>query len=127
MSRKSRFVTPATVRLDLSDGDWIEIKERLTYAEERTMANSALVGLNGGGGFQVDFARAALLRMETWLTDWSFADEDGKSVPLTASAIRNLDPDSANEIIAALDTYQEARAEADPNDRIISESPSGKK
>jgi hypothetical protein len=126
MSKRNRFVTPATVRLELSDGDWIEIKERLTYGEERKLANSALVATSANG-FQVDLARAQLLRMEIWLTDWSFVDNNGKSVPLTPSAIQNLDPDTAEEIIAALDAYQEARADADPNDRIISESPSGKK
>jgi hypothetical protein len=122
MSRRDRFVSLNTVRLDLSDGDWIEIKERLSYAEAQALGSASLVGLNGRGGYDIDMARFGLKRIETWLTDWSFVDTDGKSVNLTVDAIRNLDPDTATEILTALDNYQ-AERDADPNDRMLAESP----
>ena len=42
---RQRFVTPATVRLDLTDGDWIEIKERLDHLVD-------LVIDGGAGGLE---------------------------------------------------------------------------
>lgn len=122
MSRRNRFVTAETVRLDLSDGDWVEIKARLTYEEAQKLGNASLVGLNQGG-YAIDVARFRLMRLETWLVDWNFADNEGKSVPLSPSAIRNLDPETAEEILDALDAYQMKR-DADPKDKLIAETSS---
>ena len=36
------FVSPETVTLELADGQWIEVKERLTYGEEQRLAGGAL-------------------------------------------------------------------------------------
>ena len=46
---KNRFVTPDTARVELSDGDWIEIKERLTYGEQQRLAGGALTRMSGSG------------------------------------------------------------------------------
>ncbi len=115
MAKRSRFVTPATVRRELSDGDWIDIKERLTYGEQQTLANAGLTGTRFGGTMQVDFARVPLVRIGMWVTDWSLVDENGKNVPVSQDAIAALDPETAHEILAELTAYQEER-DADPND-----------
>lgn len=125
MARKNRFVTPNTVRLELSDDDWIEIKERLTYGEQQALGNSALVGTRAGG-FEVDFARVPQIRMATWITDWSFANADGKSIPVSPAAIANLDPETAEEIISALNDYQ-AQRDADPKDVKVEKAASSAK
>jgi hypothetical protein len=109
MPRRDRFVQPNTVRLDLSDGDWVETKERLTYAESQKLYSAFVRSMRDGGAdadeMGVDLARFALLRMETWLTDWSFRDDQDKPVPLSRAAIENLDPDTAKEIDVAINAY----------------------
>jgi hypothetical protein len=107
---KNRFVVPDTARVELSDGDWIEIKERLTYGEQQRLAGGALTRMSGtgdGAAIDLDFERYNLLRMETWLVDWSFVGANGKPVKLSRAAIAALDPDTAAEIDAALTKHIE--------------------
>lgn len=111
---RNRFVVPGITRLELSDGDWIEVKSRLTYGEQQRLAGGAFTGgratADGLGTLDIDVERYAVLRLETWLTDWSFCDENGKAVKLSPAAIAALDPDSADEITAGLDAHIERLA-----------------
>jgi len=101
-----------TVRKELSDGDWIEIKERLTYGEQQRLAGGALTRMTSTGntdaGIDLDFERYNLLRMATWLVDWSFVDARDKPVRINQAAIAALDPDTAEEIDAAITEHLEA-------------------
>ena len=108
---RNRFVVPNTVRVELSDGDWVELKDRLTYGEQQRLASSALTRMtNSGGadaGIELDFENHSLMRMETWLVDWSFVGLNGKPVSITRAAIAALDPDTAAEIDAAITKHVE--------------------
>ena len=108
---RNRFVVPNTVRVELSDGDWVELKDRLTYGEQQRLASSALTRMtNSGGadaGIELDFEKHSLMRMETWLVDWSFVGLNGKPVSITRAAIAALDPDTAAEIDAAITKHVE--------------------
>jgi hypothetical protein len=109
---RSRFVLPNTIRLDLSEGDWIEVKERLTYGEQQRLAGGAMARATGMGsesvGVDLDFERYNLLRVTTWLVDWSFVDPKDKQVPVSREAVAALDPDTMVEIDAALTAHIEA-------------------
>jgi hypothetical protein len=117
---RNRFVQPNTVRVDLTEGDWVELKEQISYAEAqrlygamvRTWPQSAFgVGDPTGDDSKdvgIDMARFAILRQQTWLTDWSFRDDQDKPVPLTRAAIENLDTETASEIDAAITAHQAA-------------------
>jgi len=116
---RNRFVTPRTIRLELSDGDWIEVKERLTYGEQQRLGSGAFekVSRSSDGSdieFRMNMERYSILRMSTWIVDWSFTDERGKPVAVSQSAIAALDPDTADEIDAALTAHIEA-LEAEKN------------
>ena len=105
---KLRFITPATARLDLSDGDWVEIKEQINYGEAQRLSGAMLRTVKTAAGDNevgVDFARYAVLKLQTWLVDWSFRDEADKPVPLSPAAIENLDPEAAEAINDAIDTH----------------------
>lgn len=108
---RNRFVVPNTVRVELSDGDWVELKDRLTYGEQQRLASSALTRMtNSGGadaGIELDFEKHSLMRMETWLVDWSFVGLNGKPVSITRAAIAALDPETAAEIDAAITKHVE--------------------
>lgn len=111
----ARFVTPQTVRLDLSDGDWIEVKERLNLWERDSLSGIAIEGMGVESSREIvaglTYASFTTRKLETWLVDWSFTDGDDKRVEISQAAIRNLDPDTADEIDEALAAYIAAREE----------------
>jgi len=124
----SWFVKPTTVRLPVADG-WIEVKERLTYREEKQFATAMLrlpsfklrdVGdqeMINNAEVSFDTSRSDAVRMLTWIVDWSAEQPDPRTgnmvhVPVTMDAIDQLDPATAaeiNEVLIAHIAGQEAR------------------
>lgn len=122
-ARRTRFTDPTTVRLELSDGDWVEAKRGLTYAEQERVSGAMMRSMRSSDDeIGIDWAKHRLLRLESWLVDWSFEDAKGKRVPLSRAAISNLDPDTAQEIHEALDTHIEALEAAKKEAGILSAS-----
>ena len=124
--RRSRFVVPGRVRLDLSDGDWVEVKRRLTYAEQQELLWHAVEAMrnveNAEGQREYVFTKTGtnLKRLKVWLLGpggrgvWSLRDDDDYPVDCDSDAIDHLDPDTAAEIVEALDHY-EAELDAEKN------------
>lgn len=107
---RNRFISPATTRLVLTDGDWVEIKERLDFGETQALTAATLAqGGNLASGeaptLQLDLASYKVERLCMYLVDWSFRDQDDRSVPVSRATIKALDPATATEIDAALDTH----------------------
>lgn len=115
MAGRGRFVSSGTVRIDLSEGDWIDIKRELTYGEEQHLASTGLVSLketdNGKGELGIDWGALNLAKIETWVIDWSFTNDDDKRMPVDKSTVRNLKADTAVEILTAIDKYEAATDE----------------
>ena len=115
MTRRLRFVQPDTTRIDLSDEDWIEIKTALDYGEMQTLRQAAFKPVPVNRDMDTDEMTVSLdpfvlqqKRMELYLTDWSFRDEADKPVPVTRTALRSLDPATADEINAAIVAHEAA-------------------
>lgn len=114
MSRNRFINAGATARLPLSDGDWIEVKEKLSYGEQQRLSTASLTSIQFGGDSKpgetevaLNMDRYALMRLHVWIVDWSFRDHNDKPVPVSKSAIDNLDPLTAEEINKALDEHIE--------------------
>jgi hypothetical protein len=128
-----RFVRPETVRLHLSEGHWIEIKERLPFGEAERLrgmnfqlrASSDSFGKGAGqDDLRIDMSAYKLARMEAYIVDWSARDEQDKPVRVSRDALAALDQESADEIEQALDSHIEELAkktEADPTRAIEGE------
>jgi hypothetical protein len=106
----SRFQKPNIVRLSLSNGDWIEVRERLSAGQVRRMSAAAFTDVQQtdprtAPRIGVDFARLALARTMAYLVDWSFRDDQGRPVKVTQEAIEALTPESLAEIEEALDKH----------------------
>jgi hypothetical protein len=114
---KFRFVRPETTRLSLSEGDWVEVKSRLTYAEQEALTAASLQTrmqasdlFNGNDGdVRIDWTKSRLARLNSYIAEWSFRDEEDKPVEVTPEAIEMLDPVTATEIHTALDKYLSER------------------
>lgn len=113
-AKRPRFVTPTYRDLPLTDGDWIKVKEQVTYGEQKQMATAGLTDMmEGEAGTRrigMDFSAFERARLLGWVVEWSFNDERGRRVPVTKDTIDALDPDTADEIIAALDLHVEEMA-----------------
>jgi len=115
----SRFVRPETVKLDLTDGDWLLVKRRLTAGEERHAFARILKQTAVGERMALDFEQTGLAKIVAYLLDWSLVDDTGAAVvirdqaPATVEAILlNLDPASFAEIFNAITAHETAQLDA---------------
>lgn len=125
---KAWFVVPSVARYDLDGGQWVEIKEELSYGEQKRMENGGLAGMSGlvegdssGSRIDLDMANYEMERLLIWIVDWSATDAKGKSVEITRSAIEALDPDIAEELTDIISAHIEAREDSKNSEAAPSE------
>lgn len=104
MARR-RFVRTDVVRLDLSGGDWIDVKRELSIGEARAFAFDT-VDEDGKRAIGESIFR----RVVAYLVGWSFRDEDGAPVVVSRDAIEALDAESFGEIVGAINGHERAEA-----------------
>lgn len=117
--KRARFSSGAAVKLPLSEGDWVLVRQELSYGQQRRLAASGLTGIDQaaaeGERLRVDLAAYDIERLVLWVMDWSLVDDDGDRVTVSREAIEALHPDTAAEINAVLDAHIEAlEGKADP-------------
>jgi len=121
-----RFVTPATRRLDLEDGDWIDVKQELTVGELLRFQTSGFkrVRADRGGDqdFELDLVAMKLAKVDAYLVDWSAKKADGKDLPYSRTALEALDAATFTAIEAAIDGHVERMAQ-EKKDRTGSAPP----
>lgn len=106
---KNRFASADTVRLELTEGDWIEVKSEISYGERQTLIAAgvqASAGADGKSSVVMDFAAINVRDMATWIVDWSFCDAKGKPVAVSVAAIEALNEETAAEVDAALKAHK---------------------
>lgn len=113
---KLRFVQPDVTRLDLSEGDWIEVKKRLTVGEEREAFQAVVGEVNTEGWRRPNLKMMGIAELAAYIVDWSFDDAAGKRTKPSAAAIGGLSPEDFKEVedavtahIAAIASEDEAR------------------
>lgn len=124
---RNRFVVPEIVRIDIGEGDWIDVKKRLTIGEQRR-AHAAVVKEVRVGDSMTERRVTPDMEMVggkaevlAYLVGWSLTDAQGKGVSIDSetkklAAIDGLDPDDYEVINAAVVAHANAmeaeRAEA---------------
>ena len=106
-----RMRRPETVRLELTQGDWLIVKKHLTAGETRAV----FARMMRESGDAIDPVRVGLSRIVGYLLDWSFQDADGKPLVIrdqpenvVVSMLNNIDPDAFTEVLKAIDTHDAA-------------------
>lgn len=104
-----RFVVPDTTRLDLSDGDWIEVKTELNVddMEQLNRASTRPVEINQATGagdvtLALDMFGFRRKRVEIYLVEWSFRGPDDRPMAVGPTAVGLLAPRDFDEIEAAI-------------------------
>lgn len=122
MSR-NRFVDADTVKLDLTDGDWIEIKKELGVAERKRLEGSPMSGAHqqataddpNAVEMSISWDKYFIIKLTTYIVDWSLVDKEGKRVKVSRAAIENLKDGDAEEMMTAINAHEEAMEEERKN------------
>jgi hypothetical protein len=102
---KCRFVQPDLVRLTLSDGDWVDVKRRLSVGEERAAFQQIVGEVNQDGWRRPNLEMMGIAEMAAYVTGWSFRDPQDRPVPVSVAALKQLDGASFKELEAALEAH----------------------
>lgn len=115
---RNRFVVPNVVRLPLSDGDWIEVKEHLSVGESRRAMQSFVGSINGDGSRTPNQELLGLGQVLAYLVDWSFRDANDKPVAVSLDALKALDVETFREIDDAIDAHMARVQKADEEKKM---------
>lgn len=115
------FVTPATDRIDLGDGDWLQVKHELTVGEAKAMRTKAFTYMSGtpdagdtdraddekAGDVKigVDWRLLGLARVVAYVTDWNAKDGQGRPLPFSREALEQLTETDYDRIEKAIDAH----------------------
>lgn len=118
---RPRGVRYDVVRLDLSEGDWIDVKKTLTVGEERDIASLAVRGYARDGKVDIDAGKLSFLTAAHYLVNWSFLNLQGQaivwpgnvSIDKKIDVLRTLDAPTMREIEAALEAHRMATQAAE--------------
>jgi len=105
---RCRFVQPELVRIDLSDGDWIEVKRELNAGESRRVAARLVKTMHFNERAEVDAEQVGFSKVVEYLIDWSLVDIGGRHVPVSEASIRNLESATYTEIEQAIERHEAA-------------------
>ena len=117
---RNPFVKPDTVRLELRDGDFLIVRKQLNAGEYHDMFARVMKPLqpddrprDAATQIQMDPMRASRAEVLAYLVDWSFVDDTGAPITLRGqspdfieAALRNIDLDTYNEIVAAVQAHE---------------------
>lgn len=126
---KNRFTSGEVERLDLSEGDWVEIVKDLNTGEQKKLEAAGLkppiAVSQPDGTFKIvspiDWEVYEIDRAMIFLKAWSFRDKEDRPKPLTRDAVKALSPPDFEEVNQAIITYTIKRAAEKNAERVARE------
>lgn len=122
-------VAPEVDRLTLQWGDrefWVEVKRRLNTGEMKRLFASGFKSVSqvseDSTEMNIDWDRVMFVKVQTYLADWSLADDQGNKLVHNLDTLRALDPDVFGLIEKAIDRHiaaQEAQTKAVPFEKKL--------
>lgn len=112
---RNRFTLSEVERIEISDGDWIEIKKDLNTGEVKRLESSGLKPpvtdvVTGKLVNPIDWEIYEIDRAVIFLQDWSFRDSSDKPVKISRDSVKALDPATFEEINVAIFEHTVRRA-----------------
>lgn len=110
---RCRVVVPDVVRVEISEGDWLDLKRRLSHGERQKMFSLLLKNLTPDGQASLDREMVGTAQLMAYLADWSLVDPNGKQIRIDTdarklAAINSLDDATVTEMLQAVDQHIEA-------------------
>ncbi len=115
------FVQPDMVTLTLENGNYLQVKKRLTSKEARKVFSGIVKTMIPGEKIELDPEQVGVTKVLAYVVGWGGPDcvgEDGRAVPFSAAALDNVSPDAYAQIVKAIDAHeaaQDAEIEAEKN------------
>lgn len=115
-TRRSRVVQPDQTTLQISDGDWLLVKKRLTHGEvAEAFALKYESDATAIGGYRTNLRGFGMETILIYLLDWSLVDLEGVVIPIRgkspaeiAAALNCIDDDSFEEIKRVVEAHDKA-------------------
>lgn len=88
-------------RIDLGDGDWVEIKHKMSYGNRQALVAHYMKlkgAINKQVEYSVDLESGNIMLLVLNIVAWSLLDKKGKPLPVTKETISWLDNDTGNKI-----------------------------
>lgn len=106
------FATPETVRLPLPDGQYVDVKKRLTVGEREDMFTRMTLSMAAGDKLQLNPREVRTARVLAYVVGWSLMHH-GTPVPMSPSlpeserndTFRAMTPEAFDVIANALDDH----------------------
>jgi len=105
-----RYRNPETVKLEISQGDWLLVKKYLTAGEHRRRMTAML----NPDRNQIEPVNVGMSAVVAFLLDWSIDGLDGKRMVIAdksdvekVAILDNLPSDVFTEIIAAVEAHED--------------------
>jgi hypothetical protein len=125
---RNRLVYPEEVRLPLSWGDYIDVKQELNAGEYRKLLYDQFKETEGEK-VVLDYSKIGMAKLLAYLLGWSFVGLNDQRIPynveqpeeIRRATIDSLDKETYRELIAAVTAHeerQEAALEAKKKDRV---------
>jgi len=118
-ARISHIVTPGSVRLPLSEDDYLVVKQRLTAGETLDLFERAAPGLDITQGFTMAHlspTKVGMALMLAYILDWNLVDPDGAPLDIRhasddekTSIFRQLTFEKFTEVMTAVGQHDTAR------------------
>jgi hypothetical protein len=106
MGQRCRFVQPSVVRLPLSDGEYVDVKQELTAGEQRRIFSQLVKEMHAGEKTVLDPEQVGKTKLLEYIVGWSFLGLDGQPAPVCESTIDCLDTDTYRELVDAVDAHE---------------------
>ena len=105
------------MRVDLRDGQWAELRDRITHATDKDIKRSRARGMQNGE----DAFDWTTVIVRAFVREWSVKDPDGQPIPLTdPDAIERAPDDIIDELWPlAADAWNRASVPNEPYARLI--------
>lgn len=108
----SRFIRPDTTRLTISNGDWLLVKRRLSFGDQRT-AFARLYTTDPDGTVRRNPLGMGIAHVAAYLLDWNLTDDAGQPVVIRGvstdeltAALDSLSPEDFAEIREAIEAHE---------------------
>jgi len=101
------FVENETKRITFPDGEWVDVKEEMTQADQDYILNQMThaENLTGKASFSLSLGRLAML--ERGIVAWSFT-ENGTPVPVTKENISCLRNKYRSKVLETINSLAES-------------------
>jgi hypothetical protein len=105
-----RIAQPDTVKLPLSEGAWVLVRRRLNAGEQHDHFARLAKHADHNGHLELDLTWIGISTIVAYLLDWSLAELPvrGESVEQIVAAVRKLESDDYNELLAAITAHEQA-------------------